>query len=114
MQTGKKWESTSQSILTKQPRFAPYNQNQNKAERRIQDVKHKTMMVMNKENAPMCFWCYGIIFTVDCLNVIAKKSFGWRTSSEILNGDTTGSSAFCFRFWEPVEYFDPVAKFPNL
>ena len=112
-QTGKKWEATSQSYLIKQRRFAPYNQNQNKAERRIQDVKHKVMMVLDRGRAPLKFWCYCLIFVVDCLNIIAKKPLDWRTSSEILNGDTPDISAFRFYFWQPIEYFDPTAKFPD-
>ena len=43
-QTGK--TATSRGVMTKQRKFVPHNQNQNKAERRIQDVKHKTVNIM--------------------------------------------------------------------
>jgi hypothetical protein len=112
-QTGKKWEATSRSIITKQRKFEPHNQNQNKAERRIQDVKHRVMMVLGKAKAPLIFWCYCLIYVIDCLNFTAKKSLGWKTSYEILNGDTPDISAFRFGFWQPIDYFDPTAKFPD-
>ena len=112
-QTGKKWEATSRSIITKQRKFVPYNQNQSKAERRIQDVKHKTVHVMQRAKAPLEFWCYALIFIVDCSNHLAKKQLGWRTSQEVLNGDTADISAFRFTFWQAIEYFEPNAKFPH-
>ena len=98
-QTGKKWEKTSREIITKQCKFTPHNQNESKVERRIQDVKHKTTIVLQRSFAPLVFWCYTMIFVVDCLNHIAKKPLGWRTSSEVLNGDTANISPFRFKFW---------------
>ena len=96
-QTGKKWEKTSRETMTKQRRFTPHNQNESKVERRIQDVKHKTTLVLQRSKAPVLFWCYALIF--DCLNHIAKKPLGWKTSTEVLNGDTVDISPFRFRFW---------------
>ena len=112
-QTGKLWQATSRKIMTKQNTFAPHNQNQNKAERRIQDAKHKTMTVLYHAGAPLIFWCYALMHVIDCMNHIAKKSLGWRTSYEIMNGDTPDISAFRFTFWQQIEYFDPTARFPD-
>ena len=112
-QTGKLWEVTSRKTMIKQRKFAPYNQNQNKAERRIQDAKHKTMLVMYHADAPLDFWCYALLHVIDCMNYTAKKSLGWRTSYELLNGDTPDISAFRFSFWQLIEYFDPTARFPD-
>ena len=114
-QTGSKWEATSRSIITKQRKFSPHNQNQNqnKAERRIQDAKHKTVQVMERTFAPISFWCYALIYIIDCLNHIAKQSLNWRTSYELLNGDTPDISSFRFSFWQEIEYFEPTARFPE-
>ena len=71
------------------------------------------MMILDRANAPLIFWCYCLIHVIDCINVTAKKSLGWSTSSEILNGDTPDISAFRFHFWQPIEYFDPTAKYPD-
>ena len=57
-QTGKKWEKTSREVMTKQRKFTPHNQNESKVERRIQDVKAKTIMVLQCEKAQLVFWCY--------------------------------------------------------
>ena len=73
-QNGEKWTRTIRHIMTKQRRFVPYNQNQIKSERRIQDVKHKTVNVLEHAGAPLVFWCYAMIFVVDCLNYLAKNS----------------------------------------
>ena len=111
-QTGKKWETTSREVMTKQRKFVPHNQNESKVERRIQDVKHKTTLVLQKAKAPLEFWCYALIFVVDCLNHIAKKPLGWRTSSEVLNGDTADISPFRFKFWQPIKFLNK-AQFPE-
>ena len=105
-QTGKKWEKTSRDVVTKQRKFTPHNQNESKVERRIQDAKHKTTLVIQRARAPLTFWCYALIFVVDCLNYIAKKPLGWRTSTEVLNGDTADISPFRFTFWQPIKFLD--------
>ena len=104
-QTGLKWEATSREVMTKQRTFVPHNQNQNKVERRIQDVKHKTTLLLQRSGAPLEFWCYALCYVVDCLNHIAKESLNWKTSFEVLNGDTPDLSPFRFRFWEPVKFY---------
>jgi hypothetical protein len=45
-QTGKKWTKTSQENIKKQVQSAPHNQNQNQAERKIQDVKKRTILTL--------------------------------------------------------------------
>ena len=111
-QTGKKWLRTSRDVMTKQRRFTAYNQNESKVERRIGDVKHKTTLVLQRSRAPLIFRCYALIFVVDCLNHVAKKPLGWKTSTELLNGDTADISAFRFKFWQPIKYIDN-AQFPE-
>ena len=112
-QTGTKWEETSRKNVTKQRKFSPHNQNQNKAERRIQDVKHKIVYILERADAPIKFWCYALIHVVDCLNHHAKPALNWKTSTELLNGDTPDISAFRFSFWQAIEYYEPTAKFPE-
>ena len=112
-QTGRKWETTSRNNITKQRKFSPHNQNQNMAERRIQDAKHRIVYVLEKSSAPILFWCYALIHVIDCLNYHAKPSLNWKTSYEMLNGDTPDISAFRFSFWQEIEYFEPTAKCPE-
>ena len=49
---------------------------------------------------------------MDCLNHLAKKSLGWRSSIELLNGDTPDISPFRFNFWEPIKFLDST-QFPE-
>ena len=110
-QTGKKWEKTSRGVMTKQRKFTPHNQNENKIERRIQDVKHKTALVLQFFYL-LVLWYHTLIFVVDCLNHIANKPLGYRTSMEVLNGDTTNISPFRFKFWQPIKFMDK-GSFPE-
>ena len=113
-QTGKKWEQTSREIMTNQRRFTAYNQNESKVERRIQDVKHKVEFLLQRALAPVRFWCYALLFVVDCLNHIAKKPLRWHTSDEVLNGDMSDILPFRFKFWEPIKFYANKQPFPHL
>jgi hypothetical protein len=110
---GKKWTKTSRDNATRQIKTAPHNQNQNNAERKIQDVKHRTIMTLRYAAAPLVFWCYCMHFIVDCLNHSAQKELGYRTCMEKMFGHTPDISMFRFHFWEPVWYYEPTAKYPK-
>jgi hypothetical protein len=90
----------------------PHNQQQNQSERKVRDVKKRTILTLRNSNAPLLFWCFSLIFIVDCLNHTAVKTLGWRTPKEKEDGHTPGISAFRFKFWEPVWYYEPTAKHP--
>ena len=66
-------------------------------------------------NAPLVFWCYCLLFVIDCLNFSAKKDIDWRTPYERMFGMTPDISMFRFGFSQPVWYYEPTAKFrePN-
>jgi hypothetical protein len=112
-QTGKKWTATSRANVTKQINSVPHNQNQNHAERKIQDVKKRVIMTLRYAKAPLVFWCYCLHFIVDCFNHTAREGLDWRTPMEKLHGHTPDISMFRFAFWEPVWYYEPTAKFPQ-
>ena len=61
-QVGGKWTTTSRQHHIVQRNTVPHNQNQNHAERSIQDIKHKTMQVLYETQAPLQFWCYCLVF----------------------------------------------------
>ena len=112
-QTGKLWTSTTRQYAIKQRKTVPDNQNQNVAERNIQEVKKLTVFVLRQFRAPLVFWCYCMAFVIDCLNHRAKKGLDWRTPLEIHTGDTPDISAFRFYFWQPVEVFNANSAFPE-
>jgi hypothetical protein len=109
-QTGKKWTKSSQKSITEQVQLVPHNQNQ--AERKIQDVKKRTILTLHYSSAPLLFWCYCITFFVDCLNHTAQKELDYRTAMKKMYGSTPDISMLRFRFWETVWYFKPAAKYP--
>ena len=112
-QTGELWTETSRKNATRQIHSVPHNQNQNTAERKVQDAKHRTSMTLQYSKAPLLFWCYCLYFVIDCLNFTAKKKLNWRTPMEVLNGETPDISMFRFKFWEPVWYYENPAKWPS-
>ena len=46
------------------------------------------------------------------MNYSSVKSLDWKTPVEKLQGKTPDISMFQFRFWAPVWYYEPTAKFP--
>jgi hypothetical protein len=83
----------------------PYYQNQNAAEREIQDVKNDIEKVMNITNCPddMCPLCAEYICLVK--NHTARAALNDRTPFEKRTGQTPDVSKFLqYRWWEPV-YF---------
>jgi hypothetical protein len=112
-ETGKKWTKMSQDNATRQIKTVPHNQNQNNVERKIQDVKRRTIMTLCYALAPLVFWCYCMCFIVDCLNHTAKKELDYRTAMKKMFGHTPDISMFRFHFWETVWYYKPTAKYPK-
>ena len=112
-QTGEKWAATCRQYRIKQTHSVPHNQNQNLAENVIGTLKGKVMMTLLYSCAPLVFWCYCLLFVVDCLNHTANSTLGGRTPTELLTGDTPDISVFRFKFWQPIWYIENPAKWPN-
>eukprot|EP00957_Ditylum_brightwellii_P008391 635390-Ditylum_brightwellii.AAC.1 len=92
----------------------PHCQNQNPSERRIQNVKHCAILLLYYAHAPLVFWCYAVNYIMDCLNHTSKARLDWRTSKEMLTGNTVDIIVFQYTFWQPLEYIDPSQKFPAI
>ena len=90
----------------------PHCQNQNVSERKIQDVKHRAVLLLRSSNAPLSFWCYVVMFVADCLKHTAKKCIDWQVPADLLNSSTADMSVFRFKFWQSIEYLQPNARFP--
>ena len=79
----------------------PYHQNQNYAERFIQEVKRFTNWVLNYSEAPPEAWLLVFKYVVYIMNRTARKVLGWRTPHEALIGQTPDiSNLIQFTFWE--------------
>jgi hypothetical protein len=89
----------------------PCNQQQNQSERKVCDLKKRTILTLQQSNAPLIFWCFCQIFIVDCLNHTSVKALDWQTPKEKQDGHTPDISSFRFKFWEPVWYYESTAKY---
>lgn len=113
VQSGKKFEEINRKNQTDHVFSTPHCQNQNQSERKIQDVKHRAILLMKSSMAPLVFWCYAIKFIVDCLNHTAKPGLDWQVPATLKDGSTKDISVFRYEFWQPVEYLEPQVKFPD-
>ena len=93
---------------------APYQQHQNPAERRIQEVKAFTTMILDRTGAPGWTWLLCMHYAVDILNHLAYASLEGRAPIEVAFGETPDISKFLtLTFWDEVLYLDPEARFPD-
>jgi hypothetical protein len=89
-------------------------QNQNTAERRIQDLKNMIDGVMDRAFVPAKYWLLTAIFVINLYNVLALPKLGWQTPTEGFKGHKPDLSPWCkHRFWEPVYYHEDERKFPS-
>jgi hypothetical protein len=79
----------------------PGYQNQNYAERRIQDVKRITNSVMDRVSCPSGYWLLCTLFVIGLLNVLANQN--GEIPHSIVTGQVTDVSPYLsFHFWEEV------------
>jgi hypothetical protein len=85
----------------------PHYQNQNAAEREIQDVKKDMEMVMNLTNTPYEWWPLCVKYIAMVKNHTARSSLKNRTPIEVRTGQTPDVSKLLqYRRWEPVYFLD--------
>ena len=95
----------------KQHTSEPHYQNQNYAERRIQDVLHITMAVMDRTRTPPEYWLLCMQYVVYLLNHTSSNGQVPLTKA---HGQPTDCSALLqFRWFEPVYYQNHEASFPT-
>ena len=112
VQSGRKFQEINRKNKTDHNFTTPHCQNQNVAERKIQDVKHKAIMVLYRADAPLSFWCFATRFIVDCLNHTAKAKLNWQIPQALFKSNTVDISVFRYYFWQPIEFLSPKLKFP--
>ena len=83
----------------------PYQQNQNPAERRIQDVKKDFNTITDSTGTAPEFWLLCTLFVVYLSNVLAVESLGFITPTQIACGYVPDVTALLhFHWWQPVYY----------
>ena len=92
----------------------PEQQNQNPAERRIQDIKNDVNRMMDRTGTPAEFWLLCTLFVVYVANLLSVESLGFLTPTQMACGYIPDVSALLhFRWWEPVYYLDDDGHFPS-
>jgi len=92
----------------------PHHQNQNIAERYIQEAKKHAHWVLNTSGAPPESVMLVLEYITYIWNRTAKRVIGWRTPCEAMTGDTPDiSNMLLYRFWQPVYIADVNSTFPS-
>ena len=72
----------------------PYQENQNPAERRIQDVKARTNTIMDRTGTPPQYWLLCLLYVTQLLNILSLESLGQVTPTQLACGFIPDVSAF--------------------
>ena len=92
----------------------PYHQNQNYAERCIQEISKTTNLVLDRSGAPPNLWLLCMEYVVYVTNRLAMTRLNDRTPIEAAFGVTPDiSSLLQFKFFDKVLYLASDEPFPN-
>ena len=80
-----------------------YQQQQNFAERKYQQVKNTTNRLLERAGSPAYTWLLALLYVCFLLNHTANETLGWRTPLERLTATTPDMSPLLsFYWWQPV------------
>jgi hypothetical protein len=90
----------------------PLQQNQNPAERRIQEVKSMANAVMDRTGSPTYFWLLCMTYCVYILIHLSHPILEDRAPLQVAFGTTVDiSSMLCFFFFQPILYYGHDSPF---
>ena len=96
-------------------RSEPHQQNQHPAERRVQDIKKHTNILLDRTGSPPDTWLLCMLYVIDLHNHMASSSTtGPITPIQKAFGYVPDISKFLnFHWWQRVLYKHDTAKFPS-
>jgi hypothetical protein len=107
------WDEVRKKFLLTQRTTEPHSPWQNKAESEIGGTKAHHRRLMDRKRVPEELWDFGLEYTADLRNFIARPELDYRTPYEVLTGDTPDISDYLnFEFYQWVKVYDPMA-FPS-
>jgi len=107
----KEWLRTYQ---VKEMLTEPHHPNQNPAERRIQEIKATTNVIMDRTNTPEDLWYLCVEYVSYVLNRISHNVLNHKTPIEVAFGETPDISAILqFSWYEKLLYLDGAVPFPK-
>ena len=117
VQIGAKVHSLLRYFTIKDHQSEPYYQNQNYAERRIQEIKRFCNTIMDRTGTPPEMWLLCLLFVVFLMNRLSTESLGGITPIEAaFNFKPDTSPLLGFHWWQPIYYDDsrsPSSTFPK-
>ena len=113
-QIGKKVAEILRNYHIADHQSEPHYQNQNPAERRIQDIKKTTNAIMDRTGTPAKFWLLCTLYVVTLFNHLAQQTVKNITPLQAAHGQQPDVSKFLsFHWWEPVYYRVEKPGFPS-
>ena len=95
------WEEVCKTNCIPQIASEPHQQHHNKAERRIQDIKRRSRLLMQFNDAPEKYWDFAVESATEYCNHIATRKLGWKTSPWVsLWRDPRSFTFLFFILWE--------------
>ena len=96
-------------------RSEPHQQNQNPAERRIQDIKKHTNMLLDRTGSPAATWLLCMLYVIDLHNHLASSNHKHQiTPIQKAFGYVPDISKFLqFHWWQRVLYRTDNVSFPS-
>jgi hypothetical protein len=91
----------------------PEHQNQNYAERRIQEVKKLSTAMMDRTGTPHKYWLLALLFVIYLLNHVSVASLGNKTPLEVAEGQVVDSPALLAHHWNKPIYYSKDNTFPS-
>jgi hypothetical protein len=91
----------------------PEHQNQNYAERRIQEVKKLSTAMMDRTGTPHKYWLLALLFAIYLLNHVSVASLGNKTPLEVAHVQVVDSSALLAHHWNEPIYYSQDNPFPS-
>ena len=115
VETSKAIKDILRTYAIKDVQSEPNHQHQNYAERRIQEVKNTSTLIMDRVKAPNCLWYLCLKYVTVLLNHLSSPGLDNKTPIEKAFGVTPDISALIqFYFYQPVMYLDTnKPSYPN-
>ena len=114
MQTGNAWTEVCRMYNIAQATIEAHQAHMNPAERRIQEVKKTTNVLLDRTGSPDELWLLCAMYVVFLLNHLSHKILDYRTPLEVAFGETPDiSSLLSFRWYDDVFYLDADETFPH-
>ena len=105
-----RWEEVRKKFILPQRTTEPHTPSQNRCEIEIRETKDHYRRLMDRKRVPEELWDFGMKYTADIRQIIARPNLDHRSAYEVLTGRTPDiSNLLDFEFYDWIKYFEPTA-----